>query len=115
MNELGETDFKIVLQQNERRRHKTAAFHNLYRMFIDVASDILRQVVVFVREHRQKPKECIVFINENKTIIDNLIAYFNDSFKKVGKVYKCVYPGITSDHRFVNNIETAIRRAAANP
>ena len=113
MNELNETDFKVVLQQNERKRHKTAAFHNLYRMFIDVASDILRQVVVFIRQNRLNPKECIHFINENKVIIDNLTAYFNESFWKVGKVYKCVYPGITADLHFVNNIETAIRRAAA--
>jgi len=110
MNELNENDFKIVLQQNERRRQKMAAFHNLYRMFIDVASDILRQVVVFIRENRSNRNECAKFINENITIINNLVGYFNESFQKVGKIYKCVYPGITNDHHFVTNIETAIRR-----
>jgi len=116
MNELSESDFKITLQQNERRREKKTAFHNIYRMFIDVGSDILRQIVVFIRKHQPTSNsganaQCIAFIDENIVILDNLINYFNENFKKIGKIYKCVYPGITKKYHFVNNIETANNKA----
>ena len=62
-------------------------------------------MVVFSRNRTNPQKEIKDFIIENITIINNLIAYFNENLKKLGKMYKCVYPGIY-DYTFVNNIET---------
>jgi hypothetical protein len=118
MNELSDLDFKTILQQNEKRRQKSIAFHNIYQMFIDVASDILTQIAVFIRQNKPSKlnvgsiETCAAFIDENVVILNNLIEYFNSSFKKIGKNFKCVYPGITKDYYFSNNIETSIRRAA---
>jgi len=109
MNEISEADFKITLQQHEKKRQKITGFRNIYQMFVDVGSDILRQIVVFYKENNKNPDKCAEFIENNIVIIENLITYFNENLKKVGKMYKCVYPGITKDYRFVSNIETVLR------
>jgi hypothetical protein len=113
MNELGENEFKTFLQQNEKKRQKSIAFRNIYQMFIDVSSDILRQIVVFIKDKKpngigsKEALECIPFIDENLIILINLIEYFNNSFKKIGKNFKCVYPGISREYYFANNLERA--------
>ena len=115
MNEISETDFKMILQQNEKKRQKSIAFHNIYQMFIDVSTDILRQLVVFIHDKIKEGRttaDCIKFIDENILILNNLIDYFNANFKKIGKNFKCVYPGITKEYNFANNLETANRDIA---
>ena len=111
INELSEIEFKTTLQQSEKKRQKTIAFHNIYQMFIDVSSDIFRQMIVFYnKNHKNSNSICINFIDENILIITNLIEYFNENLKKIGKMYKCVYPGISKNTHWANNIETANRQ-----
>jgi len=113
MNDIPEAGFKATLQQAEKKRQKTIAFRNIYQMFVDVGSDVLRQVVVYYRENQRNNRDTIEpFINENFIILNNLIDYFNESLKKIGKMYKCVYPGINKTLIFTNNIETYNRREA---
>ena len=46
--------------------------------------------------------------DENIEILKNLINYFNENLKKIGKMYNCVYPGITTTkYLYVHNLETA--------
>jgi len=101
MNELTETEFKNVLQSNEKQREKKEEFHNIYRMFVDVASDIYRQMVT---------NKTLPFVLEQIDIIKNLIEYFNTNLKKIGKVYNVVYPGITEKYMFVSNYKTHLQR-----
>ena len=110
INELSEIEFKTTLQQSEKKRQKTIAFHNIYQMFIDVSSDIFRQIVVFYNTNHRNKEMCINFINENTLILTNLVEYFNENLKKIGKMYKCVYPGISKNTHWANNIETANRQ-----
>ena len=51
---------------------------------------------------------------ESLVLLDNLINYFNENFKKIGKMFKCVYPGITKTYYLVSNIEKHIRDANFN-
>ena len=103
MNGIDETTFKTTLQQNEKKRQKTIAFHNIYQMFVNVASDIFRQVVVYIENNYNlnDRKKCV---EDNVVILNNLIEYFNENLEKIGKMYKCVYPGINGTYTFVNNI-----------
>ena len=110
MNEIDETEFKTILQQNEKRREKTVSFNNIFQMFVNVGSDILRQIVVFSNENIKKTSECRKFTSENYDILVNLTGYFNENLQKIGKMYKCVYPGISINYMFVSNLETANRR-----
>jgi len=108
MNELSEEEFKITLQQSEKKRQKIIAFRNIYQMFVDVSSDIYRQMVVYKRNH--DIYELKIFVDQNKIILENLVIYFNENLKKIGKIYNCVYPGITKKYSWANNLETGNRR-----
>jgi hypothetical protein len=103
INEISDNDFKTILQQTEKKRQKTIAFRNIYQMFVDVASDIFRQIHLSYTTNQRT--FTVELIQENITVLTNLIGYFNDNLKKIGKMYKCVYPGITKNNLFVNNIE----------
>ena len=82
-------------------------------MFVDVASDIFRQMLVY--DGRNSPTFATrEFINKQLIIFDNLISYFNDSLEKIGKMYKCVYPGISSEYVYQNNIMTWKKLIAEN-
>ena len=104
MNDLSENEFKNVLQANEKQREKKEAFHNIYRMFVDVSSDIYRQMIT---------KNTIQFVNEQVEIINNLIQYFNTNLKKIGKIYNVVYPGISEKYIWIPNYKTHLQRTAA--
>jgi hypothetical protein len=122
INEISENEFKAALQQFEKKRQKNISFHNIYQMFVDVASDIFRQIEVEYRNRGQlrgsgddvisRREEFKSFIYENVIILDNLIVYFNENLKKIGKMYKCVYSGISSEYAFIHNMETFNRRKA---
>ena len=92
MNSLSEDDFKAILQKNERTDRKMSDFQSIYRMFIDVGTDIFRQ---FIRER-------VVHMN----VLFNLTSYFNENLKKLGQRYKCVYGGFNTEYNYVNNIVT---------
>ena len=106
MNDLGETEFKTELHQREKRRQKTTAFNNILQMFVNVGTDLMGQIVVEVKTVDHLPK----FVE----ILKNLVVYFNENLQKIGKIYKCVYPGISDNYTFVNNLETANRRLKQN-
>ena len=109
LDNIDEDLFKKTLQLNEKSREKYRDFNNIYQMFINVASDILRQMVLSYREKNHK--EAQEFLDEQMTILLNLAQYFNDQIKKIGKSYKVVYPGISlPEFRFQNNYETYLAR-----
>ena len=70
-------------------------------MFVDVASDIFRQIVMHDDE-----TSIDGFLKENVVLLQRLIEYFNESLQKIGTMYKCVYPGISKEYSFQNNIVT---------
>jgi DNA-directed RNA polymerase beta subunit len=94
MNKLSEKDFKQILQQNEKNKQKKNDFRNIYQMFVDVGSDIFRQIIINKS-----------IINDQLIIFDNLIEYFNESLRKISKVYKCVCPGISKEYILENNLK----------
>ena len=100
MNEISEEQFKTTLQMNEKKISKQREFHNLFQMYIDVCSDIFRQMMSMDAEK----------ILEQYTILVNLKSYFNDQSKKISKHYKCVNPGITDHFQYVGNYDTYIKR-----
>jgi hypothetical protein len=113
LNEISEADFKTTLQQCEKKRQKMTEFRNIYQMFIDVGSDIFRQIIVSTRS-LQSRQERIDFILEQAIILNNLKKYFNESLQKLGKMFKCVYPGLNENYEFENNIETWNKRIQRN-
>jgi hypothetical protein len=110
MNEISDAYLKQVLQQNEKARQKITDFRNIYQMFCDVGSDIFRQIVAEYYPMRHDPPRLRAYLDEQFKIFDRLIEYFNDNLKKVGKVYKCVYPGRNKTYRWEYNFETYLKK-----
>jgi hypothetical protein len=114
LGNINEESFKKSLQSTEKSREKHRDFNNIYQMFANVASDVLRQMVVNYNQYyrsRNNLTDCNRFVDEQMIILTNLVHYFNDHIKRIGKSYKVVYAGIsTPDFRFHSNYETYLAR-----
>ena len=107
MNGITEEQFKYSLQRIDKQRSKTRDFHNIYQMFVDVGSDVFRQLVIAIETKSDNLKE-------NIEILKNLKIYFNENMKKTAKYYKCVYPGISERYQWEFNYERYLTRLRNN-
>jgi len=99
MDDIDETDMKRQLNAREKLLHKQREFINVYRMFVDIASDNFRQYLETSFDDQQ-------FLGYTRRLINefhSLIRYFNESVTVIGKRYNCVYPGITYEYKLANN------------
>ena len=76
MNELPETAFKTLIQKREKAYTKLRAMRDIFQMFVNTASDIMRQMLV--------NNESIV---DTDTILRQLVEYCNDTFYTLAKRY----------------------------
>jgi len=86
LNDMSEKEFKRKIQAIDKHKEKNMDVVNVYQMFIDTASDLLRQYVI---------REDAGII----TTLRELIVYSNDIVRSIHKRYKCVTPPL-----FNNNI-----------
>jgi hypothetical protein len=78
LHDISEDQMKVILQKNEKAREKRRDRNNLLQMFVDVVSDILRQMMV----KTITPQECL----------DNIVSlrdYTRDAFTVIHKRYNC--------------------------
>ena len=92
LNEITEEEMKFILQKNEKAREKTRDCDNLLRMFCDVTSDLLRQLVVRTLTQGE-------FL-ENMT---QLREYVREVFTRIHKRYTCSTDWISDGWEFVRN------------
>jgi hypothetical protein len=83
MNELSENDYKKILQRKEKFREKRRDVQQIFRMFCDVISDHMRQIV----NGELSKEDCIV-------MLERLRDYTNKAFQKVQKRYGLKAPHI---------------------
>jgi hypothetical protein len=81
MNDMDEKEFKVIAQKREKAKNKIRDIANILRMFVDTASDIMRQLVT------DKEKS-------HMNILENLIQYTNTTFLHIHKRYNCATPFI---------------------
>ena len=119
MDKVSEQQLKIILQQREKEINKRTDFNNIYQMFYTVCTDVYIRIIDYVIENRDAAhrisNKCLFdivhpFIEEQVQVLRNLVIYFNEHIKKLGKFYKCVTPGINSEAYFQQNYETYLRR-----
>ena len=84
MNEMSEDAVKHVLQRDEKAHSKIRDIFNILTMFVNTASDILRQ---FILDKSKKDE----YIN----IFGNLREYTNGTLQTISKRYNCVTPTIS--------------------
>ena len=83
MNDIPEVDYKSILQRDEKAREKHRDINNILTMITHTGTDILRQFVSGEMTDEQ-----------TTDIINNLIAYTNDTLKIISQRYACVVPQI---------------------
>jgi hypothetical protein len=89
MNEMDENEFRVAAQKREKARSKNRDVANILRMFVDTASDIMRQVVL--------DGEILPHLD----ILNNLIRYTNETFAHIHKRYGCATPRINERAQLV--------------
>ena len=83
MNIINEDTFKKKLQQLEKKREKQRDIRNIYVMFSQTSSDVLRQIIA-------EPIKIQEFIE----ILINLRDYTNNTFTHIRYRYNCIAPRI---------------------
>ena len=83
LNDIPEVDYKSILQRDEKAREKHRDINNILTMITHTGTDILRQFVSGEMTDEQ-----------TTDIINNLIAYTNDTLKIISQRYACVVPQI---------------------
>jgi len=104
LNNISKEEFKKKLQMIEKRREKSKRLNDIW--------NLIRLVLI---EYMGQFRESLN-INEGNKIIENLISegekikeFSNNSFKKVGKMFKMTYPGITEEWIEINNWECYVK------
>ena len=85
LNDMSEKEFKHKIQAVDKHKEKNADIVNVYRMFIDTASDLLRQYVI-TEDANILP------------ILRELVVYANDIVRSIHKRYKCVTPPLFNNN-----------------
>jgi hypothetical protein len=83
MTNMSDEDFKKILQQKEKQRLKSMDFRHLYNMFVQTS-------IVKFHEIIEKKK----YEETDELYFENLIEYFNNTSKSIGKKYDSVFPNI---------------------
>ena len=90
--EINDANFMVALQQREKKRHRECEIRRVLEMFRNVGGDLVRTLV----NERD-------FQNSRQTsdTAKNLIAYVNESMRKIAEDYQCKVPAINEDLMFV--------------
>jgi hypothetical protein len=81
LNKIDELYFKRELQKLDKKREKLDDTYNIFRMYVDTSSDLLRQCVI-------NPTK----ISEIKDTLYRLTKYANSVITSIHKRYNCVTP-----------------------
>ena len=102
-NEITKELWKEKLQIIDKKQEKQQKFNNVWNLLKIVMIEYIGKIT----ENQQSDnlKNIILNIILESTNIRN---YCNDSFKKIGKIYTCVYPGITEDWKNCDNYKKHI-------
>jgi hypothetical protein len=95
MKKIDETQWKIILQQNECRLEYLTDLSQLYQMFSTVSSEIVLYVYNTTISSQPRNLSADLFIEKMDEIFE-LIQYFNNNSKKLAKRfnkkhYDCIH------------------------
>jgi hypothetical protein len=83
MENIPDSEFKVLLQQREKKKMKLSDLRDIYVMFVQTS---------IAKFHEILQNKC--FEPEDQIYFDNLIKYFNETALVIGKRYKSVSPRI---------------------
>lgn len=83
LENIPDNEFKVLLQQKEKKKMKLIDIRDLYVMFNQTAIGKMHEII-----------NKRVYDQEDSNYINNLVKYFNETSKAIGKKYGSVYPYI---------------------
>jgi hypothetical protein len=107
LKEITDEDFKIEIRQHDQKIKRNQEFSNVYQMFVNVCNDTFMNIWTTFNNNPSH-SQTRDYIRQQKIIFENLINYFNEHMEKLGKMYKCVYPGVGDTGKFYKNIVKGI-------
>lgn len=91
LKEMTEEHLAKTILDRDTAMKKKKLFHDIVVMFTHTATDILN--LVYQSTNTQ--------VIPQLDILNNLRHYANDQFTRVGRLYKCKHPEITSGWEFI--------------
>lgn len=85
LNEITEQQFKVQLQQNEKKRVKQNEIHDILEVFLFTMIDIFNNIM---HQCEQGTLDITSWLNQ----YDTLCSYVNEHLKKISLRFKCTVP-----------------------
>lgn len=116
LKDIDDAKFKKILQEREKERDKNREIRNIFNMFVNIASDKIREVHKIISETFRNSittnKNIVVEIINNKLditeellkilkIIFELREYTNNALIDVSKKFKCVISTIDNNYEII--------------
>ena len=99
LNDLGKLTWKTKLQTIDKKQEKERKMINIWTLLKYVIIEYMWKISENFRIHRDVHQIIVDILTESQKII----LYCNNSFKKIGKIYNCVYPGIKEEWTHMDN------------
>ena len=104
LNKITKEDFKKKLQMSDKKKNKNKKINDIWNVVRLGLIEYIGKITEIQRNENGK-NIVIDIVNESKKIR----KYCNNSFAKIGKMFKMTYPGINYEWIQINNWETYIR------
>ena len=101
LHELSKDTWKKKLQIIDKKKEKDTKFINVWNLL----SMVLFEYIGKIMDNKFNNTFKFIIMNINQES-ETIRIYCNDLFKKVGKNYTCVYPGITNKWIQIDNYKT---------
>lgn len=105
LNKLTKDTWKKKLQMIDKKKEKKTKFNNVWNLL----SMLLYEYIGKIMENKYNHTLKFIVTNIIKES-SNIRKFCNNSFKKIGDDYKCVYPGITDKWIQIDNYKSYIMK-----
>jgi len=103
LNEIGKETWKSKLQTYDKKQEKDSCFINVWNLLKLVLIEYIGKIVEL-----KVSTTIIQTVNDIITESEKIRLHCNESFKRIGNMYNCVYPGITKQWIQIDNYKKYI-------
>lgn len=108
LNKLSRENFKRKLQMMNKMQNKEKKLNDIWNVLRLVLIEYIGKISELVYS-KEKEEEGIITIMNIILESEKIRKYCNKSFKKIGEMFKTVYPGINKEWTQINNWERYIK------
>ena len=101
LNKIKKEEFKKKLQMLEKKKNKNKKINDIWNVVRLVLIEYIGKIMEI-----QPNEDGVKIIKDIVVESYKIKKYCNDSFKKIGKMFKMIYPGINHEWIHINNWES---------